>query len=76
MHRFENPCYDRNTKTSCPDRHEGCAVDCPKWAEYLKKRDAEYKRRDEMFEVESIRLAHVNKIERKTQMRLMRKRCK
>ena len=74
MHRFENPCYDRNAKTSCPRRHEGCAVDCPEWAEYLKKRDAEYKKRDEMFKVENIRLCNLNKIEHKAQLRYLRKR--
>lgn len=29
----------------CPDRKEACAVSCPKWAEYVKAREAEYHRR-------------------------------
>ena len=29
----------------CPDRKAGCAISCPKWAEYIKKREAEYSRR-------------------------------
>ena len=36
------PCYNKLTKTSCPDRIEGCAVTCPKWAAYVKERDKNY----------------------------------
>jgi hypothetical protein len=30
------PCKD------CLDRKPGCAIDCPKWAEYLVERDGSY----------------------------------
>ena len=40
-----NPCYDKKTKTDCPDRKPGCGANCEKWAEYVKLRDAEYERR-------------------------------
>lgn len=39
------PCYNKETKTDCPRRTAGCAVNCPEWAEYLKERDEEYRRR-------------------------------
>lgn len=43
------PCYNTETKTDCPRRCAGCAVDCPDWAKYVAERDAEYqKRKDEM----------------------------
>ena len=37
------PCYDDINRKDCPDRKAGCAVDCYKWAEYVRARDAEYK---------------------------------
>lgn len=39
---MENPCYNRKTKESCPDRKAKCAVACKKWQEYTEKRDKEY----------------------------------
>ena len=42
---MKSPCYNPETKTDCPDRSSGCAVTCPKWAEYVQERDAEYDRR-------------------------------
>ena len=42
---IENPCYDKTTKTSCPNRHGGCANTCSKWAEYVSERDKDYARR-------------------------------
>lgn len=47
-----NPCYDKETKTDCPRRHAGCAVDCPEWAKYSEERAAEYKKRAENHEIE------------------------
>ena len=41
------PCYNVETKTDCPRRAAGCAVDCDDWAEYVQERDAEYKKRAE-----------------------------
>lgn len=29
----------------CPNRKPGCAVNCPKWAEYARWRDGDYVRR-------------------------------
>lgn len=43
---MNNPCFDTKTRQSCPDRHCGCAIKCEKWAEYLKKREYIYKKRD------------------------------
>lgn len=51
---MKNPCFNRETRTDCPRRHAGCAVDCPDWAAYVKERDAEYERRKIQFEVDSI----------------------
>lgn len=42
---IKNPCFDERTKTSCPNRHSGCAMGCEKWDAYVRKRDQEYKRR-------------------------------
>ena len=42
---MENPCYNRQTKTDCPDRKCGCQVTCPKWAKYVEERDKEYEQR-------------------------------
>ena len=42
---MKNPCYNKETKTDCPDRYSGCGADCPKWAAYVVKRDAEYIKR-------------------------------
>ena len=39
---MKNPCYNTETKTDCPERKFGCGATCPKWAEYVKLRDAEY----------------------------------
>lgn len=35
-----NPCTH-----DCPDRTAGCAVACPKWAEYVKIRNEDYRQR-------------------------------
>ena len=40
---MKNPCYNKQTKTDCPRRCAGCAINCPDWAEYVKERDARYK---------------------------------
>lgn len=34
-----NPCY------KCEERHQACAVNCKKWAEYVKEREEVYKKR-------------------------------
>lgn len=39
---MENPCYNRRTKESCPNRHGGCSVTCEKWQEYLSRRNQRY----------------------------------
>lgn len=48
-----SPCYDEKTKTDCPRRHAGCAVDCPKWADYIKERDEMYERRGNQMNARS-----------------------
>ena len=40
-----SPCYNPELKEHCPDRTLGCAKTCPKWAEYVKKRNAIYDER-------------------------------
>lgn len=42
---MENPCYNTLTRTDCPNRSSGCAVNCPKWAKYVKERDENYEKR-------------------------------
>ena len=39
---MDNPCYNKSTKTDCPDRTEGCAITCPKWTKYVEERDKYY----------------------------------
>ena len=36
--KLDNPCFDKKTKTDCPDRSVGCSITCTKWAEYTKRR--------------------------------------
>lgn len=38
-----NPCYNKETKTDCPDRKAGCGGSCTKWLEYEKNRNEGYK---------------------------------
>lgn len=45
---MESPCFDKKTKTDCPDRHKGCANTCSRWATYVSERDKEYQRRRRM----------------------------
>ena len=42
---MKSPCFDDVTRTDCPDRHAGCAVDCEKWKAYVDERDKFYKKR-------------------------------
>ena len=42
---MHNPCYDVATRTDCPDREVGCAVECPRWAKYVEERDKMYQER-------------------------------
>jgi hypothetical protein len=39
------PCYDTEKKVDCPNRSATCALTCPRCAEYVKERDAEYERK-------------------------------
>lgn len=43
MNKIKNPCFDRETMTSCPRRCAGCSITCPDWSSYVAKRDTEYK---------------------------------
>lgn len=42
---MDSPCYDKKTKTDCPRRCGGCAVNCPEWAAYVAERNELYKQR-------------------------------
>ena len=42
---LKNPCYVKGSKTGCPRRTAGCAVNCPDWAEYVEEREKCYKER-------------------------------
>jgi hypothetical protein len=42
---MSHPCFDRETRTDCPDRHAGCAATCPKWAEYEQQKNERYAER-------------------------------
>jgi hypothetical protein len=41
----EPPCYNRQTKTDCPDRCGGCQLACEKWKAYVVERDKAYEKR-------------------------------
>ena len=41
----EPPCYDKINKLDCEQRSATCHSTCPRWAEYEKERDAEYRER-------------------------------
>ena len=58
---MKNPCFNKETRTDCPKRCAGCAVNCPEWAAYVKERDAEYERRKIESAVGSILLSNRNK---------------
>lgn len=51
---IESPCYNRETKTDCPRRCAGCAVDCPDWAAHVSERDKVYKDRKIQRDVGSV----------------------
>lgn len=42
---MKSPCFNEETKTDCPDRCQGCASTCEKWAKYIEARDEEYENR-------------------------------
>lgn len=42
---MDSPCYDKATKTDCPRRCKGCAIDCPEWAAYEVERNKVYEQR-------------------------------
>lgn len=57
---MENPCYNSQTKESCPERCQGCAVTCKAWAVYLVKRDREnalrHKKKHEQRDVNAVNI--------------------
>lgn len=63
---MKNPCYDPATKTGCPARRPGCAVDCPDWAEYVDERDKVYnaRRASSEFDSEAIDISRRRKLKR------------
>lgn len=42
---MSHPCFDEKTRTDCPRRHAGCAVNCPEWAAWEKEREEVYRKR-------------------------------
>lgn len=54
MGGIPRPCYDEATKTDCPRRHCGCAVDCKEWADYVEKREEMYHERKIVSDVDAI----------------------
>lgn len=40
---MKNPCYNEVTKTGCPKRAAGCAINCPEWAKHVEEREARYR---------------------------------
>ena len=62
-----NPCYDKPTRTDCPNRKAGCGASCPKWAAYVVERDRKYveryrKRQSSTFDYASTTKALKRKI--------------
>lgn len=55
---MDNPCYNKETKTDCPERYPGCGADCPKWAAYVVKRDAEYIQRQIQYNQDRERISN------------------
>ena len=58
MAKMDNPCYNKETKTDCPERYPGCGADCPDWAAYVAKRDAEYIRRQIQYNQDRERISN------------------
>lgn len=44
---MKNPCFDKKTRTDCPDRCAGCGATCEKWKEYEQNRNQMYARKKE-----------------------------
>ena len=42
---MKHPCYNKETKTDCPDRRVACGASCPKWAAYIAEREKIYTER-------------------------------
>ena len=55
---MKNPCYNTETHTDCPERYPGCGADCPKWAAYVVKRDAEYIQRQIQYNQDRERISN------------------
>ena len=66
---MESPCYNTKTKTDCPRRKAGCAVNCPEWAKYTQERNKEYHERQVQNDIEqtlrSSTAKHANSIQRR-----------
>lgn len=56
-----NPCY------RCETRSATCRIDCQAWAEYVKERDEQYKKK--LNDVEHIHSDYVVNLKRKIKMR-------
>lgn len=42
MIHSSSPCFNKETKTDCPNRHAGCAINCEKWAEWEERKQSIY----------------------------------
>ena len=49
----------------CPDRKAGCGATCASWKEYEAKRNAEYKRREALFNQATATAAGKRRLDRK-----------
>ena len=58
MAKMDNPCYNKETKTDCPERYPGCGATCEKWAKYVVKRDAEYIQRQIQYNQDRERISY------------------
>ena len=58
----DNPCFDKKTRTSCPDRCVGCASSCKRWEAYVTERDAQYKQNMEGKETDAYMIERHQKV--------------
>lgn len=52
----DNPCY------GCTEREVLCRLDCTAWAEYVKKRDAEYAKANKLVRITSYTIDRIYRL--------------
>ena len=62
---MKNPCYKESSRSDCPKRTPGCAVNCPDWAAYIQERDVVYQRRRQENAQKDMEWASVKRISKK-----------